>query len=111
VTKTPQLEITDPMGLVYSQAAGLPFLGIGPNYCEDIEARFGLYPALVRRMAALNILCDRDGEAEYFQVYSRAVAKRVFFEVVERRGYDGYGVANTAIRLNSQARFRRAMDG
>ena len=38
-------------------------------------------------MAALNILYDRDGEAEYFQFYSRAFAKRVFFEVVERRGY------------------------
>ncbi len=159
VSKTPQLEITDPMGLVYSQAVesadrsvrftlngslaaqsltsrfiqnyfgagvqhlafacddifaaaqralagGLPFLEIGPNYYEDIEAKFGLDPALVARMAALNILYDRDGEAEYFQFYSRAVAKRVFFEVVERRGYDGYGAVNAAIRLNAQARHR-----
>ena len=159
VAKTPQLEITDPMGLVYSQAvenadrtlrftlngslaaqsltsrfiqnyfgagvqhlafasddvfaaaenaraAGLPFLEIGPNYYEDLEAKFGLDPALVARMAALNLLYDRDGEAEYFQFYSRAVAKRVFFEVVERRGYDGYGAANAAIRLNAQAKHR-----
>ncbi len=159
VSKTPQLEITDPMGLVYSQAVqnddrslrftlnvsqatqsltsrfiqnyfgagvqhiafacgdiftaadnaragGLPFLEIGPNYYEDIEARFGLDPALVARMAAANILYDRDGEAEYFQFYSRAVAKRVFFEVVERRDYDGYGAVNAAIRLNAQARHR-----
>lgn len=159
VTKTPQLEITDPMGLVYSQAvenpdrslrftlngslaaqsltsrfiqsyfgagvqhvafgtddafaaaeralaAGLPLLEIGPNYYEDIEARFGLDPALVERMARLHLLYDRDGEAEYFQFYSRAVAKRVFFEVVERRGYDGYGAVNAAIRLNAQARHR-----
>ncbi|MGC1269841.1 MAG: TIM barrel protein [Croceibacterium sp.] len=159
VTKTPQLEITDPMGLVYSQAvenpdrslrltlngslaaqsltsrfiqsyfgagvqhlafatddafaaaeralaAGLPLLEIGPNYYEDIEVRFGLDPALVERMARLHMLYDRDGEAEYFQFYSRAVAKRVFFEVVERRGYDGYGAVNAAIRLNAQARHR-----
>ena len=159
VDKTPQLEITDPMGLVYSQAvenadrslrftlngslaaqsltsrfiqnyfgagvqhiafatddvfaaaeralaAGLPMLEIGPNYYEDIEARFGLDPALVARMAALSLLYDRDGEAEYFQFYSRAVAKRVFFEVVQRRGYDGYGAVNAAIRLNAQARHR-----
>ena len=159
VAKTPQLEITDPMGLVYSQAvenadcslrftlngslaaqsltsrfiqnyfgagvqhiafacddvfaaaeraraAALPFLEIGPNYYEDLEARFGLEPALVARMAQLNILYDRDGEAEYFQFYSRAVAKRVFFEVVQRRGYDGYGAVNAAIRLNAQSRFR-----
>ena len=159
VTKTPQLEIADPMGLVYSQAVenadrsvrltlngsqaaqsltsrfiqnyfgagvqhiafaatdifaaasgarigGLPFLEIGPNYYEDIEARFGLDAELVERMAGLNILYDRDGEAEYFQFYSRAVAKRVFFEVVERRGYDGYGATNAAIRLNAQAKHR-----
>ena len=66
----------------------------------------GWIPTLVERMAALNMLYDRDGEAEYFQFYSRAVAKRVFFEVVERRGYDGYGAANAAIRLNAQARHR-----
>ncbi len=158
-TRTPQLEIADPMGIVYSQAvesqnravrftlngsmaanalstrfvhnyfgagvqhiafatadiftaaenardAGLPMLEIGPNYYEDIEARFGLDPALVQRMAELNILYDRDGEAEYFQFYSRAVAKRVFFEVVERRSYEGYGAANASIRLNAQAAHR-----
>ncbi len=158
-TRTPQLEIADPMGIVYSQAfespsravrftlngsmaanalstrfiqnyfgagvqhiafatadiftaaehaksAGLPFLEIGPNYYADLEARFGLDSALVEQMAALNILYDRDDQGEYFQFYSRAIAKRVFFEVVERRGYDAYGAANASIRLNAQARHR-----
>ena len=159
MTKTPQLEIADPMGIVYSQAvesadrkvrftlngslaanalssrfiqnyfgagvqhiafaspdvfaaaeharaAGLEMLPIGPNYYQDIEARFALDPALVRRMADLGILYDRDGEAEYFQFYTRAIAKRVFFEVVERRGYQAYGAANASIRLNAQAAYR-----
>lgn len=159
LAKTPQLEIADPMGIVYSQAvespakgvrftlngsmaanalssrfiqnyfgagvqhiafstgdvfaaatraraAGLPMLEIGPNYYADIEARFDLDADLVARMAELNILYDRDETGEYFQFYSRAVAKRVFFEVVERRHYDGYGAANAAIRLNAQARHR-----
>ena len=70
-----------------AQANGLAVLEISRNYYDDLEARFGLDGALVDRMAALNILYDRDGEAEYFQFYSRAFAKRVFFEVVERRGY------------------------
>jgi 4-hydroxyphenylpyruvate dioxygenase len=164
VSKTPQLEIADTLGLIQSQAVesrdkslritlngsnasqtlsarfiqnymgagvqhiafacddvfaaaeaakanGLPFLPISPNYYEDLEARFGLSSELVDRMAALNILYDRapdgeGGEAEYFQFYSRAFAKRVFFEVVERRGYDAYGAANATIRLASQARFK-----
>ncbi len=158
-SRTPQLEIADPMGIVYSQAtesldrsvrftlngsmatnalstrfiqsyfgagvqhiafatadifaaaehaheAGLSFLEIGPNYYADLEARFGLDAAQVERMAELNILYDRDDQGEYFQFYSRAIAKRVFFEVVERRGYDAYGAANASIRLNAQALYR-----
>jgi 4-hydroxyphenylpyruvate dioxygenase len=159
VSKTPQLEIADPLGLVQSQAVespdkslritlngsmasqslssrfiqnymgagvqhiafetedvfaaaeavkarGLPMLDIPHNYYDDVESRFGLDPDLVKRMASLGILYDRDGEAEYFQFYARAFAKRVFFEVVERRGYDAYGAANAVIRLAAQARFK-----
>ena len=159
VTKTPQIEIADTLGLVQSQAVespdkalritlngsmgsqtlssrfvqnymgagvqhiafdtadvfaaaeaaqadGLAMLDISRNYYDDLESRFGLDSAQIDRMAALNILYDRDGEAEYFQFYSRAFAKRVFFEVVERRGYDAYGAANATIRLASQARYK-----
>ena len=98
-----------------AQAGGLPMLEIGPNYYADIEAKFGLDPALVERMAALNILYDRDGldegAPEYFQFYSRAVGKRVFFEVVERRGYEAYGAVNASIRLNAQAQHRAPVEG
>ena len=89
-----------------ARANGLAMLEISRNYYDDLESRFGLDTALIDRMAALNILYDRDGEAEYFQFYSRAFSKRVFFEVVERRGYDAYGAANATIRLASQARFK-----
>ena len=89
-----------------ARANGLPVLAIPPNYYDDISARFDLEPELIGRMATHNILYDRDGEAEYFQFYSRAFAKRVFFEVVERRGYQGYGAANAMIRLAAQARFK-----
>ncbi|MEN9717844.1 MAG: hypothetical protein RIQ99_722 [Pseudomonadota bacterium] len=164
LTKTPQLEIADPMGLVQSQAvesadrsvrftlngslahqslssrfiqnyfgagvqhiafactdifaaadaaiaAGLPSLEIPRNYYDDLEARWGLDPALIDALAARNILYDRtveaDGsETEYFQLYSRAFARRVFFELVERRGYAGYGAVNAPIRLAAQARHK-----
>lgn len=89
-----------------AQAAGLPLLEIGANYYDDLEARFGLDRALIDRMAALNILYDRDEAGAYFQLYSRAVARRVFFEVVQRTGYDGYGAANASVRLNAQARHK-----
>ncbi len=164
LTKTPQLEIADPMGLVQSQAvesadrsvrftlngslahqsltsrfvqnyfgagvqhiafactdifaaadaaiaAGLPRLEIPRNYYDDLEARWALAPDLIEAMAARDILYDRtvepDGtETEYFQLYSRAFARRVFFELVERRGYAGYGAVNAPIRLAAQARHK-----
>ncbi|MEG3085987.1 bifunctional sugar phosphate isomerase/epimerase/4-hydroxyphenylpyruvate dioxygenase family protein [Sphingomonas sp. PB4P5] len=159
VTKTPQLEIADPLGLVQSQAvqtpdrslritlngsmsqqtlsarflhgytgagtqhiafatadifataramqaAGLERLPIPANYYDDLEARFDLAPELLAKLAAFNILYDRDDDGEYFQLYSRAFAKRVFFEVVERRGYDAFGATNATIRLAAQSRYK-----
>jgi len=161
VTKTPQIEIADTLGLIQSQAVesrdrslrvtlngsmgaqtlsarfiqhymgagvqhlafstanifaaaeaaranGLAMLDIPRNYYDDVEAKFGVSPDVVECMAQLGILYDRDGTAEYFQFYSRAFAKRVFFEIVERRGYQAYGAANAPIRLAAQARFKAA---
>lgn len=159
VAKTPQVEIADPLGLVYSQAVESPdrafrmtlassaaaqtlssrflqgFMGAGvqhialrtndivatarrlreydleilpipPNYYEDLMARFGLEPEVAEQLAEFNILYDRDGQGEFFQLYSRAFAKRFFFEIVERRNYSAYGLANAPIRLAAQSRYR-----
>lgn len=159
MTKTPQLEIADPMGLVQSQAVesadgavrftlngslasqslssrfiqnyfgagvqhialacsdifaaadaaiagGIERLEIPRNYYDDLEARWGLAPELIEAMAARDILYDRDGEAEYYQFYTRAFARRLFFELVERRNYTGYGAVNAPIRLAAQARHK-----
>jgi 4-hydroxyphenylpyruvate dioxygenase len=159
LTKTPQIEIADPVGLVLSQAvqsgdgnfrvtlngsaaaqtlasrflhayvgAGvqhiafacddifatarklsdlqLETLPIPVNYYDDLAARFGLDDAAVKRMEAFNILYDRDADGEYFQLFSRAFAKRFFFEIVQRSGYDAYGAGNAAIRLSAQSRYK-----
>jgi 4-hydroxyphenylpyruvate dioxygenase len=157
--KTPQIEIADPLGLVYSQAIespdqrfrialnssaaaqtlssrflqgfmgagvqhialqtndilatarrlgeyGLEVLPIPPNYYEDVQVRFDLDAAMVEQLAAHHVLYDREGEGEYFQLYSRAFSKRFFFEIVERRSYRAYGAANAPIRLAAQSRYR-----
>jgi 4-hydroxyphenylpyruvate dioxygenase len=77
-----------------------------PDNHEDLDARLGLDPQLRAQLEQFNILYDRDGDGEYFQLVSRAFAKRFFFEIVERRGYRGFGVANAAIRLSAQSRYR-----
>jgi 4-hydroxyphenylpyruvate dioxygenase len=85
---------------------GLSMLPIPRNYYDDIGARFELEPHRLEQLAELNILYDRDADGEYLQFYSRAFAKRFFFEIVERRGYRAYGAGNAPIRLAAQSRYR-----
>ena len=55
-------------------------------------------------MKANNILYDRDAEGEYLQVYTKSFKDLFFLEIVERRGYKGFGAINAPIRLNAQSR-------
>ena len=87
---------------------GLEPLAISPNYHDDLEARFGLEPELADRLRAENILYDRDGTAEYFQIYSQTFGEGFFFEIVERRGgYNSYGGPNAPFRIAAQRRRMR----
>ena len=64
-------------------------------------------------MAALRdnqILYDREGDGEFFQIYSHIFDERFFFEIVERRHYQGFGAANAQIRLAAQAREVRPLN-
>ena len=160
VQRAPQLEITDPLGLVKSQvlqnpdgslrlvlnastalqtmssrflseffgagvqhialacddifktvssmrAAGATFLSIPQNYYDDLDSRYELAPDLLKSMKENGILYDRDGEGEFFQVYTHAFEERFFFEIVERRGYKGFGAPNAGVRLAAQTREAR----
>jgi 4-hydroxyphenylpyruvate dioxygenase len=90
------------------RAAGLSFLDIPENYYEDLEARHGLDPDFIDALREHHILYDRDGEAEFLQVYTHVFAQRFFFEIIERRGgYSGFGAVNAPVRLAAQAREAR----
>jgi len=86
---------------------GFKPLHISPNYYDDVEARFGLDPDLTERLKAENILYDRDEHGEYFQLYSGTYGEGFFFEIVERRGYRGYGAANAIFRIAALKRQMR----
>jgi 4-hydroxyphenylpyruvate dioxygenase len=87
---------------------GAALLQIPANYYDDLVAKFGLEQALVDRLAAANILYDRDADGgEFFQLYTEPFEDRFAFELVERRGgYDGFGAANAPVRLAAQAQFQ-----
>lgn len=83
---------------------GASFLDIPDNYYDDIESKYDLDAATMAELRTNRILYDRDGAGEFFQIYTHAFDNRFFFEIVERRNYQGFGAANAAIRLAAQAR-------
>jgi 4-hydroxyphenylpyruvate dioxygenase len=89
---------------------GVELLPIPANYYDDLEARTDLPRERIEQMKAGSILYDRDGEAEYLQLYTQTFEDKFFFEIVERREYRGFGAANAHIRLAAQTRLARHDD-
>jgi 4-hydroxyphenylpyruvate dioxygenase len=86
------------------RANGVGLLPIPDNYYDDLEARTDLTSEQIERLRSNNVLYDRDGSAEYFQIYTETLLEGgFFFEIVERRNYTGFGAANAPIRLAAQA--------
>ena len=92
------------------RARGADFLKIPDNYYDDIEAKYDLDAATMAALRANHILYDREGDGEFFQIYTHAFDERFFFEIVERRNYQGFGAANAAIRLAAQTREARPLN-
>lgn len=86
------------------KANGVQVLSIPENYYDDLEARVDLPAERLAVLKANNILYDKDADGEYLQVYTQTFNDLFFFEIVERRGYKGFGAINAPIRLNAQSR-------
>ena len=89
------------------RAAGVELLPIPENYYDDLDARIDLAAGALDRLRANNVLYDRQGAGEYFQAYTKDFDGGFFFEIVQRRGYAGFGAANAPIRLAAQTRLAR----
>ena len=89
------------------RAHDVALLPIPENYYDDLAARTDLDPSRIERLRVDSILYDRDGTAEFLHAYTRTLPGGFFFEIVERRGYRGYGAINAPIRLAAQARLAR----
>ncbi len=89
------------------EANGVPLLPIPENYYDDLESKTDLTVERINELKAHNILYDREGDAEFLQVYTQTFDNRFFFEIVERRGAVGYGAINAPIRLAAQTRNTR----
>ncbi|MBR1143218.1 bifunctional sugar phosphate isomerase/epimerase/4-hydroxyphenylpyruvate dioxygenase family protein [Bradyrhizobium sp. AUGA SZCCT0431] len=91
------------------RSRGADFLKIPDNYYDDIEAKYDLDAATMTALRDNQILYDREGDGEFFQVYTHTFDDRFFFEIVQRRDYQGFGAANAAVRLAAQTRESRPL--
>jgi len=91
------------------RARGADFLKIPDNYYDDIEAKYDLDAATMAALRDNQILYDREGDGEFFQIYTHTFDERFFFEIVQRRNYQGFGAPNAAVRLASQTRESRRL--
>jgi len=86
------------------RANGVEMLAIPENYYDDLEARTDLSAERLDMLRRHGILYDRDDAGEYLQAYTVSFQDLFFFEIVERRAYQGFGAVNASIRLAAQAR-------
>jgi 4-hydroxyphenylpyruvate dioxygenase len=86
------------------KANGVESLRIPENYYDDLEARTGLDAARLKLLKDNNVLYDKDDSGEYLQLYTKSFKDLFFLEIVQRRGYKGFGAINAPIRLNAQSR-------
>ncbi|MFE0250997.1 bifunctional sugar phosphate isomerase/epimerase/4-hydroxyphenylpyruvate dioxygenase family protein [Streptomyces sp. NPDC059010] len=81
--------------------AGGRLLPIPANYYDDLAARHEFADGELETYRELGILYDRDAHGEFRHCYTVTVG-RVFFELVQRDGYRGYGAQNAPVRLAAQ---------
>ena len=86
------------------KANGVELLPIPENYYDDLEARVDIDAARLKQLKDNNVLYDKDDKGEYFQLYTTSFKDLFFLEIVQRRGYKGFGAINAPIRLNAQSR-------
>lgn len=83
---------------------GVPILAIPENYYDDLDAKLEFDDETLAKLKRLNIMFDRDARGTFFQAYTQTLPGGLFFEIVQRKEYTGYGAPNAAIRLVAQAR-------
>jgi 4-hydroxyphenylpyruvate dioxygenase len=89
---------------------GIHILHIPALYYDDLTARFGLSPELVKKLKTNNVLYDQNDRGEFFHAYTQTLDSRIFFEVVQRNNYDDYGQVNSPIRIAAQVRVAEAYE-
>ncbi len=85
------------------RARKVALLDIPDTYYDGLATMHDLADETIDRLRQLSILYDRSATGEFFHAYTHAFDGRFFFEIVQRRDYDGFGAVNASVRLAAQA--------
>jgi 4-hydroxyphenylpyruvate dioxygenase len=89
------------------RARQVPLLEIPATYYDGLAAMHDIPAERIDQLRELSILYDRTETGEFFHAYTRTFDGRFFFEIVQRRNYDGFGAVNASVRLAAQAMSER----
>ena len=81
---------------------GVRFVPISANYYDDLLARLDLDEAIGAADAVARHPLRPLARGEFLHAYAEPFADRFFFEIVQRRAYDGYGAVNAPARMAAQ---------
>ncbi len=83
---------------------GIPFWpAAGPAYYSELAQRLPQLAQSVPDLESLSILADGNPQGYLLQIYSRHLVGPFLYEVIQRKGHDGYGEANFPIVLQAMA--------
>jgi 4-hydroxyphenylpyruvate dioxygenase len=85
---------------------GVEFTTTPATYYETVEERVGKIDEDLNTLREQNILVDSDSHGYLMQIFSRPVQSRptVFFEIIQRKGADGFGSGNIKALFEAVAR-------
>jgi 4-hydroxyphenylpyruvate dioxygenase len=76
---------------------GVPFQDVPDTYYEQVDARLPGHGESLQRMSADRILIDgapTEGGGLLLQIFTQTVIGPIFFEIIQRRGNEGFGEGN-----------------
>ena len=89
------------------QSQGIPFAESPPEtYYEMLQERLPNHGEPVDRMKSLGILADgsREGSGLLLQIFTTTLIGPIFFEIIQRKGDEGFGEGNFKALFESMER-------
>jgi len=73
---------------------GIEFLDTPDTYYEKINSRVPGVTEDIEHLRRLRILVDGDQKGYLLQIFTKTVIGPIFYEVIQRKGHDGFGEGN-----------------